>query len=565
MDLFQQKRLVSVFYLLVILFIPLVFHLGVIQLVHGNDYKQRALEQGTIKISLEDIPRGRILDRHGLDSLTQGQREPRAVVFPEIMHDKEETAKKLSQVIRRDPEELLRYLNDKPSFLPFALTQDQNRQLIELGITGLMVKEIDFRYGQNPLAAHVIGHIGPISDRTRLERLNNLGDKQYKLSDLIGKSGLEYFYEAKLKADEPVGMIRAYVDVYQNLIAGLGITIEERKDVGRQDLITTLDGQIQRAVEEIMDRKVERGAVVVMDAHNGDLLAMASRPNYHPGNVALSLPGDQDTFLDHCTALYQPGSIFKVVVAAAALEEGLVKPSDTTLCLGEKDHLISCWHKPGHGPITFEEAFAQSCNPVFAELSLKLGAEKLIAYARVFGLETQQIIGYPIHRDNRQDLDLIGKPYSLVNSSIGQGPVLTTPVQLTAMLNVIVNDGAYIEPRLVKAIKSENGKTSRFPLGRSHKVISSETALELKRMLSLVTTKGVGKEAGIQSYGSAGKTGSAELAGNSSKVNAWFCGFAPLDSPRYIVTVLVEEGDSGGVTAAPVFREIMEAILSSSH
>ncbi|MDO7788696.1 penicillin-binding protein 2 [Desulforamulus aquiferis] len=535
-------------------------------MVHGNEYKLRALEQGSIRVSLEEIPRGRVLDRHGIDSLTQGQREPRVVVFPEIIQAKEEASLLLSQVIRREPEELFRYLNGEAGFLPFALTKGQVRQIQELNILGLMVQEIDYRYGPKPLAAHVIGHLGPISDRSLLERLNNLEGKQYKLSDLIGKSGLEYFYEGVLKAGEPVSMVRAHVDVYRNLIAGLGIKKEEDRDTGRQDLITTLDGEIQRAVEEVMDRRVERGAVVIMDARNGDLLAMASRPNFNPGNVALSLPGDHDTFLDHCTALYQPGSIFKVVVAAAALEEGMVKPSDTFVCLGEHDHLVRCWHKPGHGPITFEEAFAQSCNPVFAELGLKLGAEKLITYAKAFGLESQKIIGYPVSRDPRQDLDLIGKPYSLVNSSIGQGPVLTTPVQLTAMINVIVNGGMYIEPRLVKELRAENGQTSRhFSLGNSHKVISSETARELKRLLGLVTTQGVGKEAGIQSYGSAGKTGSAELAGNTDRVNAWFCGFAPMESPKYIVTVLVEEGVSGGLTAAPVFREILEAILDHPH
>lgn len=566
MDVYQQKRLVKTFYLILLLFIPLLVHLGFIQLVQGPYYEKKALDQRTLKVPLEDIARGRILDRSGSQSITMTTRESRIVIFPEIITDKEAALAQLGRITGKSVVELGGYFKGRARYLPFSINQKQTRQIKELAIPGIRVEVVQFRYGKQPLAAHVIGHLGPIANENTLERLNDLGSKNYTINDLVGQSGLEYFYEERLKAGEPAFFARAYVDVYRKLISGLGIKIEEQTSTGRQDVITTLDASIQETVERVMDKKVQRGAVVVMDVRTGDLLAMASRPNYNPANIALSLTGDKDTFLDHCTALYQPGSIFKIVVAAASLEEGLVKPSDTFVCLGEKDHLISCWKKEGHGPITFEQAFAQSCNPVFAELGLRLGPEKLIHYARALGLESQDIIGYPIPKDKRQDLELIAKPYSLINSSIGQGPVLTTPVQLTTMLNVIVNDGVYIEPRLVKGFKDENGKYSKhFSMGASRKVISYETARELKHLLGLVTSEGVGKEAMVPGFGSAGKTGSAELANNSEKVNAWFCGFAPYDSPKYLVTVLVEEGVSGGTTAAPVFRDIMEGILLPSH
>lgn len=565
MDLFRQKRLIKTFYLILILFIPLIWHLGVIQLVHGQEYSELALDQRTLKVALEDIPRGNILDRNG-ETLSGGQREPRILVFPPIITDKQAVIDKLALILDQKPQDLAPYFKGQPRYLPFPLTYNQTLAVNELNILGLRVEQVNFRYGPSPLAAHVIGHLGYISDIGRLDRLNSLSHKKYTLSDLVGQSGLEYFYEQQLKAASPANFARAYVDVYHHLIAGLGIKVENSANTGRQDVITTLDAHIQQVVEQVMDQRVHRGAVVVMDAQTGDLLAMASRPNFNPANIAKSLPGDNDTFLDHCTALYQPGSIFKIVVAAAALEEGLVKPGDIFVCLGEKDHLVSCWHKPGHGPITFEEAFAQSCNPVFAELGLKLGAAKIISYARAFGLESQSIIGYPIPRDKRQNMSLIGKPYNLVNSSIGQGPVLATPVQLTAMLNTIINDGVYIQPRLVKELKTEKGEVTRsFPLGSSHKVISSGTARELKRLMGLVTSQGVGREAMVPGYGSAGKTGSAQVANGVSTVNAWFCGYAPLEHPRYVVTVLVEEGVSGGESAAPVFREIMEGILPTSR
>lgn len=566
MNFFQQKRLIKTFYLIIILFMPVMLHLGLIQMVQGQEYKQRALDQRSLKVPLEEIPRGNILDSQGKTPLLGSRREPRVLVFPEIIEDKETTARKLARIIKQDQEGIFNYLKGGARYLPFALTRQQAGQIKEMNVTGLMVQEVSFRYGPTPLAAHVTGHLGSLPDEDKLDRLNGKGGKTYKLSDVIGMSGLEYFYETELKAVNPVRLARAQVDVYHQLIAGLGINIEKNKETGRRDVVTTLDVEIQRVVEKVMDQRVRRGAVVVMDARTGDLLAMASRPNFNPANIALALPGENDTFLDHSTALYQPGSIFKVVVAAAALEEGLVKPSDTFVCLGDRDPLIHCWDKAGHGLITFEEAFAESCNPTFGAIALKLGHEKIIKYARAFGLESQNIVGYPVPRDNRQNLNLIAGRYNLVNSSVGQGPVLATPVQLAAMLNVIVNNGVYIEPRLVRELRKENGETLRyFPLGTSHKVISSETTRELKRLLGLVTSHGVGKEANVSGYGSAGKTGSAQVSVRSDKVNAWFCGFAPMDHPKYVITVLVEEGISGGVSAAPVFREIMEEVLSPSR
>ncbi|AEG61359.1 penicillin-binding transpeptidase domain-containing protein [Desulforamulus ruminis] len=566
MHILKQKRLVHTFFFILILFGALVFHLAFIQLIHGKEYGQRALDQRTLKVSLEDTSRGNILDRQGKIALLGSHQEDRILVFPQIILHKDAVLRTLADILQQDPGEIQGYFTGSPRYLPYALTQEQVSRIRQLKITGLLVERVNFRYGTSPLAAHVIGHLGPISDQGELEHLTGLGGKPYKLTDSIGMSGLEYFYERELKAVEPADQARAHVDVYQNLIAGLGIEVKRHQETGKRDIVTTLDAEIQQIVEQVMDERIQRGAVVVMDARTGDLLAMASRPNFNPADIARSLPGERDTFLDHCTALYQPGSIFKVVVAAAALEEGLVKPSDTFVCLGDKDPLIHCWHKEGHGLITFEEAFAQSCNPAFGSLALKLGSEKIIQYARAFGLESQDIIGYPVPRDNRQNLNLIAQKYSLVNSSIGQGPVLATPVQMAAMINVIVNDGVYIEPRLVKEIRKENGEPLRYyPLGKSRKVISQETSRELKRLLGLVTSEGVGKEADIKGYGSAGKTGSAQVGSGTDKVNAWFSGFTPVDQPRYVVSVLVEEGISGGSSAAPVFREIMEKVLPPSR
>ncbi|MBC7326474.1 MAG: penicillin-binding protein 2, partial [Moorella sp. (in: Bacteria)] len=203
--------------------------------------------------------------------------------------------------------------------------------------------------------------------------------------------------------------------------------------------------RVQQIVEKVLDAHVKKGAVVVMDARSGDILALASRPKYHPapGRIEQYLRGEPGALLDQCVGLFAPGSLFKVVVAAAALAERIVTPETTFYCRGAKDWPVRCWSEHGHGVISFQEAFAQSCNPVFARLALELGAANLIAYARLFGLDDQRIAGYPVPADPRQNLDLIAAPHNLVNSSLGQGPVLATPVQITAMMNTVVNGGKY--------------------------------------------------------------------------------------------------------------------------
>lgn len=562
MDFLREKRIVKTFYLIIILFIPIIAQLAEVQIVQGPEYARKALEQRSITVVLEDIPRGDILDRN-LKSLTGSEMQLRVVIFPNIMNEPYEVAAGLSSILGVYDHELLGYISGGSGTLPYNLRPEQIMRIQEQNWQGVMVLPVYHRYHNQPLASHVTGHLGQASSREALERMMALSEKRYNISDPVGLMGLEKYYEHHLKGTQPERSVRAFADAAGSYLAGMGFQLETNVvDHGRRHVVTTIDYRIQKIVEQVMDEQVERGAVVVMDVNTGDIVAMASRPNFHPAQVS-SIIGSAppDTFIDHCTSLYQPGSIFKVVVAVAALEEGLVTPDSTFVCLGENANYVRCWHKPGHGPISFAQAFADSCNPTFAELGLKLGAEKIIYYAQRMGLDKQDVIGYPIPADTRQDWSLIGQPYNLVNSSIGQGPVLATPVQLSSMINVIVNDGTYIPPRLVRDLRKTDGTVvERYAPGVSYKAISTSTARQMKELLTLVVDDGVGGQAMVPNYGSAGKTGSAEVQGQR-EANAWFSGYAPANNPRYVTTVLVVQGVSGGETAGPVFREIMEQVL----
>lgn len=570
MDYLRQRRIAGVFLFFFLVFMSLMAHLANIQVIQGRDYAVKALNQQTQRVSLEridgesslaEVERGSILDRN-LTPLTDPGYYYRLSVFPELIKNKGEAARQIGAVLGVEPAKIIPYLNGKPTLLPLAFPGEKLKETKELNLPGVQVVPVYFRYGPRALARHVIGNLGKISASARLKVLNAGGNKAYHFNDLEGKQGLEALFEKELKGTEAEKSITAFVDAGQHLIPGLGYKIETKgEDPGRQHLVLTIDSRIQQLTEKIMDENIREGAVVVMEANSGDIVALASRPNYDQNAVSKYLPRKDKALLDHTTLLYQPGSVYKLIVAAAALEEKVVSPDDFFICRGKED-IIPCDSNTPHGRITFAKAMAISCNPTFARVGLKLGAQKLIEYTRRFGLDNQKIIGYNLRNDQREDLSKLRLPNTLVNSSIGQGDVLATPVQITAMMNVAASGGYYFQPRLVKELRTSVGKvTNSFASSAGNRVISQETANTLNQLLAKVTTEGTGKSGFVPQFGSAGKTGTAQVNKSKDISNAWFSGYAPLEEPQYVITVLVEEGKSGGQTAAPVFKSLMEKIL----
>lgn len=562
MKFVRKKRVSRLFFIFLAAYLGLLVHLFVIQFVKGEEYAAMAARQRTEKVALEEVERGDILDRN-LVSLTGSEIVPKVVLFPLAIEDREDAVKRLEDLLHVDLKKQPAFWEKRVFYLSCRPTEKQIRKIKQWNIPGITVLPVKVRYGFRPLANHVVGYLGePTAEY--LKALSSCSSKEYHLNDLVGQLGLERYYEQQLKGTRPEGVVEAFFDATGRLVKSPSYPANGfEPDAGRLNLVLTIDARIQEIVENIMDKRVKRGAVVVMDVDTGDILAMASRPDFDPRPGAPKPLQEDGTLLDRCTVLYQPGSVFKIVVAAAALEEGIVRQDSVFYCKGSREKLIKCWKDGGHGKITFAEAFAQSCNPVFGMVGLELGADRLIRYARQFGFENQKIIGYPVPVDDRQNLNRIAEPYNLVNCSVGQGTVLATPVQVTAALNTIINDGVYIQPRLVKELRYSNGETAtHFPMGKSAKVISSNTARQLRDMLEMVTKEGFAGDAFVEKWGSAGKTGSAQVGGAGSTVNAWFTGYAPLNDPKYVVTVLVEEGISGGVSAAPVFHEIMEEVLN---
>lgn len=540
-----------------------MYRLGYIQLVKGGELARKAWEQSTLRVVLESNERGNIFDRN-FRSLLDSHYQMRVVAFPSLVGDKSEVSRILAPILGISQQEVNGRLNGKPAYWPEELSREQLQRLAEQELPGIMVRPLHQRYGDRPLATNTLGYLGKIDSKAELGELREKTKKRYGLGDLVGRSGLEYYYEANLKGTKPEKAVIANVNANGQLIKGLGIeNIDQGSDLPRNNLVLTLDRNVQELVEDTMDHWQMRGAVVVMDAGTGDLLALASRPTYRPDKVKEYLPLNEDKmFLDQTMLLTEPGSVFKVVVAAAALEEGLAKPDSRYKHL-ETDPVPCNVVKP-HSDFTLAEAMAVSCNPTFVKLGLALGADRIIEYARRFGLDNQKVIGYPYAPDKRQNWAKVQE--DPVNSSIGQGPVLATPVEVTAMLNTIANKGIYIEPRLVKELRSTDGNVVKhFSLGISHRAVSADTAEKIEDMLVGVTLKGTGRKAALSNELVAGKTGSAQPGNATETTNAWFSGYFPAGKPKYVITVLVQKGISGGESAAPVFHDIAQALLASSR
>lgn len=558
----HPRRLRCLFLALVACFGLLSWRLGVIQVARHPVYADACLQQGTVGVPLETEPRGRILDRN-LAPLAGGIIEERVVVMPALIKDAAGVAAGLAAVLERPVSEVRAQMG-KPGALPYSLSPSQHKAIASREWEGVYVLPVTVRYPTPPLlAVHVLGFTGAIATRDEMNALAQAGSRSYSLGDRVGKTGLELAYEHDLKAGWPARTARVFVDARGRPLQGLGLVVTEgAPDSGRHDIVLTLDRRTQAEVEKVLDRHAVRGAAVVLDVSNGDILAVASRPAFDPRAPGKAADKDGDPFINRALALYQPGSVFKLVVAAAALEEGVVAPESLFRCEGRTEQLIPCWNDAGHGELTFARAFAESCNPTFAKVGLRLGAERLAAFGRRLGLEDEGIIGLPVRHDPRQDLSAIAGPYNLVNASIGQGPVLLNAVQAAGLAATFANGGTYHRPRLVMEVRSGEKVLRRMPPDPGRPAVSPGTSAAMRRLMALVTVEGNGRSAWLPGWGSAGKTGTAELGGG--RTNAWFVGYAPLARPRYAIGVFIEGGTSGGEAAGPVFREIAAGLLATA-
>ncbi|HEU4521476.1 MAG TPA: penicillin-binding transpeptidase domain-containing protein [Thermoanaerobaculia bacterium] len=533
--------------------VVVVARLAHVQLAKNEHYTNRALRQQERTLSLNPV-RGSILDRSGR-VLAESIAAESIYADPQAVTDRIGTARKLASVrgLRMTASEIAAKLQSDAGFVWLArqVPVDIAQEVRRLGLPGIdFIEEHRRAYPRGSLAANVIGYVGV---------------------DGGGLAGIEHSFDAHVRGR--AGKVTVLKDARRGLylVGGEGAN----RPVDGDDLVLTIDSVVQFIAEKALANAVSKyraagGAAIVMDAHNGDILAMASAPTFDPNRFGEFTPAEwrnravQDT--------YEPGSTFKIVAAAAGLEEGIVTPSQILDC-GDGSIRIANVEIREHsgkkfGLLSFADVIAQSSNVGIIRVALDLGDRRLYDYVRRFGFGERTRVELPgeaigLLRQTRR-----WSQVSSASISIGQ-EIGATPLQVLRAMSAIANGGVRVEPHIVERVVNADGETIFRPERVAPvRVVSERTAAVLNEMLKNVVAHGTGVEAALAEHVVAGKTGTAQKAvrGGYSpdRVLASFVGYVPADRPRLIILVSVDEPrleQYGGKIAAPAFREIAEAAL----
>lgn len=569
------QRLTALSILIAVLVGVLVVRLWQLQVLQGAHYLQLSEDNRVRDYSLT-APRGVIYDRKGRPLVTN-RPSFTVAVLPLEMRAPDHVLPRLAAILRlplREIQDKIEASAQRP-FEPVRVRRDVGQPVVtrieenRLDLPGVVILVEPVRsYLHGKIAGHVLGHLGEISE----QQLADLRDQGYKPGDLIGKDGVERAYEGLLRGTD--GRLRVEVDAMGRPLRALSRV----PPVPGRSIVLTIDLDLQKAAYEALVKSGHRsGAVVAMDPRNGDVLAMVSLPSYDPNRFAVgisekawaALTADRDhPLLNRASgAAFEPGSVFKLVTATAALEEGIATRSSVFYAPGFFRLGRWVWRDLGvWGNVTFITGIVNSINVVFYTLGYRLGGERLARYARLMGLGQRTGIDLPgevpgtIPSPSTKQ-QLVGEPWypgDAVNMSIGQGAVTITPLQAARMLALVANNGRLLQPRLLLMAADRDGTTHLLPpVVLSTTPFRASTFAVLHEGLVGAVERGTGRASRIEGLLVGGKTGSAENP--RGKPHAWFAGYAPAGDPRLVLVAFVEHGSRGGRAAAPIVRAVLTA------
>ena len=569
-----KQRLNWLLIFIIICFSILVIILWYLQMIKGEEFKERAVEN-CIRSLVEDAPRGRIYDRQEELLVTN---RPAVVVsiIPAEVDDLEKLSERLSRIIGISPEEISQTVKNyrENPFKPVKILDDcKTNKIVEIEerkdeLKGVVLEVKPRRdYLCHDFAAHSLGYVGEIDK----EELQQFGNPKFQGGDIIGKAGLEKYYDDILRGEK--GGKEVEVDASGQEIA----VLLYQKPVPGEDLVLTIDRDLQLYGENLLFGK--KGSIIVSDPNTGEILAMINRPSFSPNIFAngisssdwqrLSSDADYPLTNRSVQGVYSPGSIFKVVTAVAALEEGVTNRNRKIYCSGSFElagQVFTCWNETGHGSLSMVDAIAHSCNVYFYTLGKDLGIERFNKYMQKLGVGEKTGIDLPAEamgiipsaQWKEREVKEIWFPGDSINLSIGQGYLLLTPLQVQNVITAIAADGEIYKLHLVKKIISADGNTVKEIKPEIYRKLnfSPDTFKIVKEGLRQTILKGTGWRANIKELAVAGKTGTAENP--QGETHAWFIGFAPYENPEVCITVFLENGGEGGEAAAPIARAMLE-------
>ena len=529
-----------------------------IQVIDYNNLYSKAEDLWSRNLPIEG-DRGNIYDSTGV-LIASNETRASLVIIPNQVVDKEATAKKISDILKTNYEDMLKHVSKKTSIERVhpegrRLNYDIASKISELNLSGVyLMKESKRYYPYDKMLSNSIGFVGV--DNQGLSGLELTYDKY-----LTGSYGaIKYFSDAKgnrLKLNE----------IYVRPQSGMNITLTINFDI---------QSALERELNNAMDRYSADGAWgIVMNPNNGEILAISSRPNFSPSNY-------QDYTIEEINRnlpvwmTYEPGSTFKIITLSASLEEGVVDLYN--------DHFydsgfikvggatIHCWKHGGHGEQTYLEVVQNSCNPGFVNLGLKLGKERLFKYIKEFGFGTKT--GVDLNGEGSGiifDVEHVGD-LELATTAFGQG-VSVTPIQQITAVSAAINGGTLYKPYIVKSINEPETNTvvlENKPI-KVRQVISNDTSVKVRDALEKVVSLGTGRNAYIDGYRVGGKTGTAQKVSEGrymvGNYIVSFMGFLPADNPEVIVYIAVDNAKGitqyGGTIAAPIAKSILSASIDA--
>ncbi|AIM17606.1 stage V sporulation protein D [Bacillus sp. X1(2014)] len=553
-----RKRLLIALFVGIAIFLIIDVRLGYVQFYLGDMLTARAKDSWSRNIPFEP-ERGEIVDRNGVPLATNIS-APTVYVIPRQIKDPAATAEKFASVLNYSKEKAYRDITKKENIVRIKegrkISHEKAKEIRSLGLDGVYIGEDSKRhYPYGSYLSHVLGFVG-------VDNQGLMGLEKYYDKELNGERGSVKFY-ANAKGERMNDM----ADDYEKPVKGL-------------DLKLTIDSKIQTIVERELDIAEAQynpdGIIAIaMNPNNGEILAMSSRPSFDPANFR-NVPQEVYNRNLPVWMTYEPGSTFKIITLAAALEEGKVNL--------EKEHFhdhgsvevagarLKCWKRGGHGSQTFLEVVQNSCNPGFVELGQRLGKEKLFKYIKDFGFGEKT--GIDLQGEGTGilfNLNRVG-PVELATTAFGQG-VSVTPIQQVAAVSAAINGGILYKPFIAKELIDPVTKevVMRNTPVEKRRVISEETSKEIRHALESVVAQGTGTKAFVDSYRVGGKTGTAQKAkGGKYLENNFivsFIGFAPADDPQIVVYVAVDNPKGvrafGGTISAPIVGNIMKDGLSA--
>lgn len=552
-----------------------LFHVQVFQ---GSHFRTIS-EKNRIRIIPLEAPRGRVYDRNHQLLVTNRPSFDIVVTVDEVSP---KVYPVLSKILKLSEWEIRKRIQGKREyrFAPAIVAEDVSQEVVHQieerrpELPGIMIRVTSLRYyPYAETASHIIGYIGKVTD----EEYKKLNRERFGMSSFIGRAGLEKIYDEDLRGWR--GGKQLEVNAKGEMIK----VLKEKLPEPGKDITISIDLEFQKKIMELIQK--DRASVAVLDLKNEQLLALASNPAFDPN--AFVAPGKSKQRMQFLkdraaplvdrgvSSAYPPGSVFKLVTGIAGLEKGVITPNTRFFCngafrLNSKSRPFHCWNHAGHGSVNLYEALERSCNVYFYNVARKLSPEDIASYARELGLgeriemDATNVAPGLVPDTAWKNQKMKDKWYQgeTLSFAIGQGYLMTSPVQILRLVAIIARNGIRIEPKIVLEDDHDHPKRKKSS-EKEHVAILEENLKVIKRgMLHVVESPyGTGQMARVDFTKLAAKTGTAQAPPNQS--HSWMAGFFPYEKPEMAFVVFVEHGGSGGITAARIVKDMLKAWKSS--